>query len=221
MKTCACANDLRGSHRAMVWRPAVPPMFRAVSTPRTGAENRIVVSPMDMYSSLDGTPGDFLSCILGTAPLAVRVLVFTEMTCVTREGRNLAGMRRHVPPRTHAGLEANLEFVHASSRARSACSLDIPAQRLDEVAVGGDGRTARRGETGRSSRLRRSRMRPEIRRRPELTRAGRWSRFATPLCVPPHGPGSRLRHARAALRSRDTAFRHLSRLCRNHRPRPS
>jgi anthraniloyl-CoA monooxygenase len=50
-------------------------------------QNRIVVSPMDMYSAVDGTPNDFHLVHLGARALGGAGLVFTEMTCVSPEGR--------------------------------------------------------------------------------------------------------------------------------------
>jgi len=50
-------------------------------------ENRIVVSPMDMYSAEDGTPNDFHLVHLGGRALGGAALVMTEMTCVSPEAR--------------------------------------------------------------------------------------------------------------------------------------
>jgi anthraniloyl-CoA monooxygenase len=59
--------------------------------------NRIVVSPMDMYSAVDGTPGDFHLVHLGARALGGAGLVMTEMMCVSPAGRitpGCAGMYR-------------------------------------------------------------------------------------------------------------------------------
>jgi anthraniloyl-CoA monooxygenase len=60
-------------------------------------ENRVVVSPMDMYSSHNGTPGDFHLVHLGARALGGAALVMTEMICVSAAGRitpGCAGMYR-------------------------------------------------------------------------------------------------------------------------------
>ncbi len=53
--------------------------------------NRVVVSPMDMYSAVDGTPGDFHLVHLGARALGGAGLVMTEMICVSPEGRITPG----------------------------------------------------------------------------------------------------------------------------------
>ena len=47
-----------------------PAMFRPHRIGRLEVKNRIVVSPMDMYSSVEGVPGDFHLCLLYTSDAA-------------------------------------------------------------------------------------------------------------------------------------------------------
>jgi anthraniloyl-CoA monooxygenase len=59
--------------------------------------NRVVVSPMDMYSSVEGTPGDFHLVHLGARSLGGAGLLMSEMLCVSQVGRitpGCAGMYR-------------------------------------------------------------------------------------------------------------------------------
>jgi anthraniloyl-CoA monooxygenase len=82
--------------------PPVPPMFTPIALRGLELRNRVVVSPMDMYSAVDGMPNDFHLVHLGTRALGGAGLVFTEMTCVTSDGRispGCTGMYRneHVP----------------------------------------------------------------------------------------------------------------------------
>jgi len=49
--------------------------------------NRVVVSPMDMYCSVDGVPGDFHMVHLGSRALGGAGLVMTEMVCTSEQGR--------------------------------------------------------------------------------------------------------------------------------------
>ena len=97
---------------------APAPMFTPFSLRSMTLANRVVVAPMDMYSASDGTPADFHLVHLGTRALGGAGLVFTEMTCVSPEGRitlGCAGMYRaeHV-----AAWRRVVEFVHRHSEAR-------------------------------------------------------------------------------------------------------
>ena len=67
-------------------------------------ENRIVVSPMAMYSAKDGVPNDFHLVHLGARALGGAGLVFTEMSCVTRARPHLARLLRPVERRAGSGL---------------------------------------------------------------------------------------------------------------------
>ena len=96
----------------------VPPMFVPFRLRDMVLRNRVVVSPMDMYSAHDGTPGDFHLVHLGTRALGGAGLVFTEMTCVTREGRISPGctgmyLAEHVP-----AWKRIVDFVHENSGAK-------------------------------------------------------------------------------------------------------
>src|SRR5213075_2980173 len=59
-----------------------PPMFAPLKLREMEIENRITVSPMAMYSAVDGTPNDFHFVHLGERAIGGAGLVFTEMTCV-------------------------------------------------------------------------------------------------------------------------------------------
>ena len=74
-----------------------PPMFTPLRLRGLELRNRVVVSPMDMYSAVDGTPGDFHLVHLGARALGGAGLVMTEMICVSDVGRitpGCAGMYR-------------------------------------------------------------------------------------------------------------------------------
>jgi anthraniloyl-CoA monooxygenase len=70
---------------------AVPPMFTPFQLRGMTLENRVIVSPMDMYSSVDGVPNDFHLVHLGARALGGAALVMTEMVCVSPEGRITLG----------------------------------------------------------------------------------------------------------------------------------
>lgn len=69
----------------------VPPMFLPYSVRGVVLPNRVAVSAMDMYSSVDGVPGDFHLVHLGSKALGGAGLVMTEMVCVSPEGRITPG----------------------------------------------------------------------------------------------------------------------------------
>ncbi len=78
--------------------------------------NRVVVSPMDMYSSVDGTPGDFHLVHLGARAIGGAGMVMTEMICTSADGRitpGCGGLYRdeHVP-----AWKRIVDFVHTHSR---------------------------------------------------------------------------------------------------------
>ena len=70
---------------------APPPMFTPFRLRGMALHNRVVVSPMDMYSARDGTPNDFHLVHLGARALGGAALVMTEMVCVSPEARITLG----------------------------------------------------------------------------------------------------------------------------------
>ncbi|MFJ2510853.1 bifunctional salicylyl-CoA 5-hydroxylase/oxidoreductase [Streptomyces griseoviridis] len=71
--------------------PGTPPMFTPFRLRGLTLRNRVVVSPMDLYSATDGVPGDFHLVHLGARALGGAGLVMTEMVCVSPEGRITPG----------------------------------------------------------------------------------------------------------------------------------
>ncbi len=96
----------------------VPPMFTPMRLREMVLRNRVVVSPMDMYSAVDGTPNDFHLVHLGARALGGAALVFTEMTCVSREGRISPGCCGMYLPEHVPAWRRVVEFVHAWSGAK-------------------------------------------------------------------------------------------------------
>ena len=68
-----------------------PAMFQPARIGPLELKNRIILSPMDMYSAVDGLPGEFHLVHLGSKALGGAGLVMTEMTCVCPEGRITLG----------------------------------------------------------------------------------------------------------------------------------
>ncbi|MER6916403.1 bifunctional salicylyl-CoA 5-hydroxylase/oxidoreductase [Streptomyces sp. NPDC000594] len=71
--------------------PGTPPMFTPFRLRGLELRNRIVVSPMDLYSAVDGIPGDLHLVHLGARALGGAGLVMTEMVCVSPRGRITPG----------------------------------------------------------------------------------------------------------------------------------
>jgi anthraniloyl-CoA monooxygenase len=69
----------------------VPAMFQPFRLGRLALKNRVIVSAMDMYSAVDGMPGDFHLVHLGSKAMGGAGLVMTEMVCVSPEGRITPG----------------------------------------------------------------------------------------------------------------------------------
>jgi anthraniloyl-CoA monooxygenase len=96
---------------------APPPMFTQFRLRGLTLANRVVVSPMDMYSARDGTPNDFHLVHLGARALGGAGLVITEMTCVSPAGRITPGCTGMYSEVHVAAWRRIVEFVHAWSRA--------------------------------------------------------------------------------------------------------
>src|SRR3954452_3949963 len=100
-----------------------PPMFTPFRLRGLELANRVVVSPMDMYSSVDGTPGDFHLVHLGARGLGGAGLVMTEMICVSPEGRITPGCGGLYRDEHTAAWKRIVEFVHAHGGAKIGCQL--------------------------------------------------------------------------------------------------
>jgi len=95
----------------------IPPMFTPFSLRELTLPNRVVMSPMCMYSAddLDGTPTDFHVVHLGSRAVGGVGLVMTEMTQISREGRISPGDAgiyddKHIEP-----WKRVVDFVHTRS----------------------------------------------------------------------------------------------------------
>jgi anthraniloyl-CoA monooxygenase len=95
-----------------------PPMFAPFKLREMEVENRITVSPMAMYSAVDGVPNDFHFVHLGERALGGAGLVFTEMTCVSPEGRISPGCTGLWNDDQVQAWRRIVDFVHANSKAK-------------------------------------------------------------------------------------------------------
>ncbi len=90
-----------------------PPMFTPLRLRGLELRNRVVVSPMDMYSAVDGLPGDFHLVHLGARALGGAGLVMTEMICVSDTGRITPGCAGMYAPSHVGAWERIVSFAHA------------------------------------------------------------------------------------------------------------
>jgi len=95
-----------------------PPMFAPFKLREMQVENRITVSPMAMYSAADGVPNDFHFVHYGERAIGGAGLLFTEMTCVSPEGRISPGCTGMWNADQLAAWKRIVDFVHANSKAK-------------------------------------------------------------------------------------------------------
>ncbi|GHI86811.1 salicylyl-CoA 5-hydroxylase [Streptomyces xanthophaeus] len=92
-----------------------PPMFTPFTLRGLTLRNRVVVSPMDMYSAREGVPGDFHLVHLGARALGGPGLVMTEMVCVSAEGRITPGCAGLYTQEQADAWKRIADFVHTSA----------------------------------------------------------------------------------------------------------
>jgi anthraniloyl-CoA monooxygenase len=100
-----------------------PPMFAPIKLRELTIPNRLVVSPMCMYSAKDGTVNDFHLVHLGSRAVGGAGLVVTEMTDVLPEGRislHCAGMYK---PEHVDAWKRVVDFIHGHSASKVAIQL--------------------------------------------------------------------------------------------------
>ncbi|WP_448502831.1 bifunctional salicylyl-CoA 5-hydroxylase/oxidoreductase [Sphingomonas sp.] len=96
----------------------VPPMFAPWRLRDMPLANRIVMSPMATYKAWDGTPGEFHMVHYGARAQGGAGLIYTEMTCVSAEGRITPGCPGMYDPAHAAAWKRIVDFVHAESDAK-------------------------------------------------------------------------------------------------------
>ena len=96
----------------------LPPMFTPYRLRDVQLVNRIVVSPMAMYSAEDGIMNDFHIVHLGSRALGGAGLIFAEMTCVTPDARITPGCLGLWNEEQVAQWKRLVDFVHTSSAAK-------------------------------------------------------------------------------------------------------
>ncbi|WP_366554999.1 bifunctional salicylyl-CoA 5-hydroxylase/oxidoreductase [Aquibaculum sediminis] len=98
--------------------PAIPPMFAPFRLRNMVLPNRVVLSPMAMYSAKEGTPNDFHLVHLGSRALGGAGLIYTEMTCVSPDGRITPGCCGLYDPEHSRAYKRLVEFIHGHTPAK-------------------------------------------------------------------------------------------------------
>ena len=99
-------------------RAARPPMFLPFRLRDMTLVNRVVVSPMAQYSAVDGMPEDWHLVHYGHRALGGAGLVYTEMTCVSPEGRISLGCTGLWNTAQRDAWQRIVVFVHDNSPAK-------------------------------------------------------------------------------------------------------
>lgn len=100
-----------------------PPMFTPYKLRDMTLSNRVVVSPMAMYSAVDGVPNDFHLVHWGERAKGGAGMLFTEMTCVSPEGRITPGCCGLYNDAQRDAFKRIVDFVHRYTKAKFALQL--------------------------------------------------------------------------------------------------
>ncbi len=99
------------------------PMFVPFHVRELEVKNRVVVSPMAQYRAVDGTPTDWHFVHYAERAKGGAGLVFTEMTCVSPEGRITPGCTGMYAPEHETAWKRIVDFAHSESDAKIAMQL--------------------------------------------------------------------------------------------------
>ncbi|MGE0736944.1 MAG: bifunctional salicylyl-CoA 5-hydroxylase/oxidoreductase [Alphaproteobacteria bacterium] len=117
------AGTVRAAGHDVKMDPPPPPMFTPFRIGQMVVKNRVVVSPMDMYCAEDGTVGDFHFVHFGALAHGGAGLIFSEMVCVSADGRITPGCGGLYKPAHVAAWKRVIDYVHANSDAKFAIQL--------------------------------------------------------------------------------------------------
>jgi anthraniloyl-CoA monooxygenase len=99
------------------------PMFTPFALRGLTLSNRVVVSPMAMYSAVDGLPNDFHLVHFGSRALGGAGLLYTEMTCTNPDARITPGCAGLWNDAQRDAWKRIVDFVHANSGAKMGIQL--------------------------------------------------------------------------------------------------
>jgi anthraniloyl-CoA monooxygenase len=103
--------------------PHRTPMFTPYRLRNMELKNRVVVSPMAQYKAVDGCPTDWHFVHYAERAKGGAGLVYTEMTCVSPEGRITPGCPGLYAPEHEAAWTRLVDFVHAETDAKICCQI--------------------------------------------------------------------------------------------------
>lgn len=103
-------------------RPRAP-MFAPFALRGMRLTNRVVVSPMAQYKAVDGCPTDWHFAHYAERAKGGAGLVYTEMTCVSPEGRITPGCPGLYAPDHESAWKRLVDFVHAETDAKICAQL--------------------------------------------------------------------------------------------------
>ncbi|PHQ66256.1 MAG: oxidoreductase, partial [Paracoccus sp.] len=104
-------------------QPGRAPMFAPFNLREMRLKNRIVVSPMAQYKAVDGKPMNWHLVHYGERAKGGAGLIYTEMTCVSAEGRITPGCPGLYAPEHQAAWREITDFVHEETDARICCQI--------------------------------------------------------------------------------------------------
>ncbi len=104
-------------------KPGRAPMFAPFRLRGLELQNRVVVSPMAQYKAVDGCPTDWHFVHYAERAKGGAGLVYTEMTCVSPEGRITPGCTGLYAPEHEAAWKRLTDFVHAETNAKICCQV--------------------------------------------------------------------------------------------------
>lgn len=99
-------------------QPGRKPMFAPFRLREMTLKNRIVMSPMAQYKAVNGTPNDWHFSHYAERAKGGAGLIYTEMTCVSPEGRITPGCPGLYAPEHEAAWKRLADFVHAETTAK-------------------------------------------------------------------------------------------------------
>ncbi|TVT53881.1 MAG: bifunctional salicylyl-CoA 5-hydroxylase/oxidoreductase [Azoarcus sp. PHD] len=100
-----------------------PPMFTPFKLRGLTVPNRMIMSPMAMYSADDGVAGDFHLVHFGARALGGTGLLYTEMSCVSPDARITPGCAGMYKPEHVNAWKRIVDFVHSGSSAKMGIQL--------------------------------------------------------------------------------------------------
>ncbi|MGD9967965.1 MAG: bifunctional salicylyl-CoA 5-hydroxylase/oxidoreductase [Hyphomonadaceae bacterium] len=102
---------------------STPPMFVPLRLRDLDIANRVVVSPMCMYSAVDGEVNDFHLVHYGARASGGAGLIFTEMTDVSADARITPGCAGMYDAKHVTAWKRIVDYVHANTNAKFALQL--------------------------------------------------------------------------------------------------